>query len=196
MDRKEKGMSHILSKLSFPEKTSKAIMVAECEEKARREGGQLHDPIRWIDRVFDDYDQASDYIDRIDSGHYDQIAVKYRSYDKIAPSATLTNLEQRRDAEIQKRIDYAKKHSVSTFKADYVGCPSCGSRLKRELLSGEYCPLCRTDLRGKTTLDTLAKYSQNIEDLKKKISAEQKKLEAKNIKNSKINWLVKIEFHV
>ena len=174
-------MSHILSKLSFPEKTSKAIMVAECEEKARREGGQLHDPIRWIDRVFDDYDQ---------------IAVKYRSYDKIAPSATLTNLEQRRDAEIQKRIDYAKKHSVSTFKADYVGCPSCGSRLKRELLSGEYCPLCRTDLRGKTTLDTLAKYSQNIEDLKKKISAEQKKLEAKNIKNSKINWLVKIEFHV
>lgn len=194
-------MSHEIKYLTYDEKISKGQIEAEINHyvsgRTIEEGGHgLNDPIRWHEKtICDDYDRACDFLKDLDRP-YSQLAVRYRVYPKIEPSATLTNLEARLSAERQKRVDYAKKHSVSTFKADYIGCPKCGSKLKKELLPGENCPLCRGDLRGKTTLDTLAKYAQNIEELTDKIVAEKRKIQEKMIKKSTVKWLVKIEYHV
>ena len=193
-------MSHEIKYLSFDVEISKGRIDAEINHyvsgRTIEEGGHgLNDPIRWIDKTFNNYDEAYEYINKIDRT-YDQIAVKYRVYPKIEPSATLTNLQKRLDAEHAKRVEYTAQHSIQTFKADYIGCPCCGSRLKKELLKGEKCVLCGTDLRGKTTIDTLARYSKNIEELQKKIKEEKCKLESKMLKASKIKWLIKIEYHV
>ncbi len=193
-------MSHEIKYLSFDVETPKGRIDAEINHyvsgRTIEEGGHgLNDPIRWIDKIFDNYDAAYAYIESINKP-YDQLAVKYRVYPKIEPSATMLNLKKRLEAEHAKRVEYAAQHSIKTFKADYIGCPCCGSRLKKELLRGEKCVLCGTDLRSKTTLDTLARYSKNIEELDKKIKDEKCKLEAKMIKASTIKWLIKIEYHV
>lgn len=87
--------------------------------------------------------------------------------------------------------EYMHQHSVSALKASYIGCPKCGSKLAKEYLSGEYCPLCRTDLRSKTKQETLAKYQEKSKAIIKAIQAE----EEKQRRNRKVRWLIKYEYH-
>jgi hypothetical protein len=193
-------MSHESKYLSYNVETPRSRIEAEINHyvscRTIEEGGHgLNDPIRWMDKTFNNYDEACEYIDSINKP-YDQIAVKYRVYPEIKSSATMLELKNKLAREQKKRVEYAAQHSIKTLKAEYIGCPCCGSKLKRELLKTEKCVLCGTDLRSKTTLDTLSRYSKNIEDLQKKIKAEHCKLESKMIKASTVKWLVKIEYHV
>lgn len=158
-------------------------------------GSGLYSRIRWIDIVCDNYSKAKQYIEDHDKGWYDQLAVKYREYPKLEPSKIMLSLEERRKNEESKKSEFAKAHSVSKLKAEYVGCQECGSKLKRTLLRSESCPLCRAELRSKTTMDTLKRYENNIQELNERIQEERLKLEQKNIAKAKIKWLVKIEYH-
>ena len=164
-------------------------------ETWREGGGGLPSPIRWLDIVCSNYEKALQYIEDHDKGWYDQLAVKFREYPKLEPSKTMISLDERRKNELSKKVEYAKAHSVSTFKAEYIGCPECGSKLKKALLRGENCPLCRAELRSKTTMETLKRYDNNVHELDEKIKAERLKMEQKNIAKASIKWLVKIEYH-
>lgn len=191
-------MSHNVMHSTYPQNVDKRKVQREWDEYVAHEDWQegasgLPGSIRWIDHICEGYDEALEYIESHDKGWYDQLAVMYKDYPKAAPSKTLENLTTRLNCEIAKRDDYAKAHSVLSFKAEYIGCPDCGSKLKRTLLRSDICPLCRTDMRSKTTLDTLARYDANIKALRKRIDEEQKKLDRKNA--AKIMWLVKIEYH-
>lgn len=193
-------MGREIKYIDYPITLSTKLIEAEIQHyvscRCIEEGGSgLINSIRWIDKTFSNYDEARNYIDRIDSGNYDQIAVKYLVYSNIKPSTTLNTLLQRLDAESKKKTEYAKAHSVSAAKAAYIGCPNCGSRLKKELLRSEHCPLCRTDLRSDATINKLNELQEKINELNMKIAEERKKLEAKNRKGAKEHWLVKIEFH-
>lgn len=193
-------MGHEIQYRTYAENVDKRSVQAWGNEHAHHGGwqegasGLLHD-IRWIDHVCENREAAEEYIAAHDKGWYDQLAVKYREYPKIEPSKTLLSLQSRRTAEAEKYSAYAKAHSVSTFKAEYIGCPVCGSKLKRDLLRSESCPLCRAELRSKTTIEILDRYSHNITALDKQINAEYRKLEERAVKKSTIKWLVKIEFH-
>lgn len=193
-------MGHNIQYVEYPENVNKSKVQEEWDERVRHicweEGGHgLDHPIRWLDRICKDREEAEAYIKSHDSGWYDQLAVKFRVYPNVEPSKALVALERRRAAEAEKYSAYAKAHSVSAFKAEFVGCPGCGSKLKRTLLRGESCPLCRAELRSKTTVDTLNRYSKNICELDKQINTEKKKLQEKAIKESEVKWLVKIEYH-
>ena len=194
-------MGHEIKYLEYDEPINKKAIEADINSYVRKacweEGGSgLCSPIRWIDHTCLNREEARQYIDAHDNDRYDQLAVKFRRYEKIEPSKTLLLLKERLKKEQDKKIEYAKNHSVSTFKAEFVGCPECGYKLKRTLLKSESCPLCRAELRGKTTIETLARYEANIRDLQKQINAEERKLEEKNLKKSKIAWLIKIEYHM
>lgn len=193
-------MGHNIHHRVYDENVNKKDVQAYWDKYASMEDWQegcsgLVRDIRWIDHICKDREEAEAYIESHDRKWYDQLAVKFREYPSIEPSKTLLSLRQRRSAESLKYQEYAKSHSVSTFKAEYIGCPSCGSKLKRTLLKSESCPLCRSELRSKTTIETLDRYSKNITELDKQIRAEEKKLDEKNIKKAKIKWLVKIEYH-
>ena len=194
-------MSHEIKYLTFDVTTPKSQIDAEIQHYVRcrtiEEGGHgLISPIRWRDdTVYESYDIAYEQIQSMDRT-YDQIAVKYREYPRVEPSAAIVALEERLKKVTQDRADYATKHSVSTFKAEFVGCSECGSRLKKTLLRSEKCPLCGTDLRGNTTLENLKRYNERLEEIRKKIQDERMKQRAKLVKQSKIKWLIKIEYHV
>lgn len=192
-------MGHAIEHYEYDIKTDKRRIESEMNEIAREDGDYhsgLNSSIRWLDHICEDRERAYSYIESNDKGWYDQLAVKFREYPKSEPTKTLLSLEERLKKERIKKADYEKAHSVSSFKIEYIGCPKCGSKLKRTLLRNNGCPLCGKDLRSKTTLNTLARYENNIRDLVDKICEEERKMNKKNIAKSKIKWLVKIEYHV
>lgn len=192
-------MGHATMHYEYSINSNKKDIEAEMNEQARIDGDYhsgLNAPIRWIDVICEDRQKAYEYIREHDKGWYDQLAVKFREYPKSEPTKTLLSLEERLKKERVKKVDYEKAHSISSFKIEYIGCPKCGSKLKRTLLRSNGCPLCGKDLRSKTTLDTLARYENNIRDLVDKICEEERKINKRNIAKSKIKWLVKIEYHV
>ena len=165
------------------------------------EGGSgLISPIVWHDdMIFDNYQQAQDYIEKIDDGNYRQIAVKYRVTKPIKNlPKSIQNLQSRLESEICKRKAYINEHSIHNKKCDYIGCPTCGSKLKKDLIRGECCPLCRTDLRSESTLSKIRSFDADIHDLRNRISKETdtytSKINAKN-KDAEVRWLIKFEFH-
>ena len=193
-------MGHEVKHFTYPENVNKTRVQRDLDNYAAHEDWQegcrgLNGSIRWNDHVCANYEEAEAYIESHDKGRYGQLAVKYREYEKIEPTKNLLSLKERLDKEREKKAEYTAAHSVSAFKAEFVGCPDCGSKLKKTLLKSENCPLCRAELRGKTTVDTIARYEANIRDLQKQIKEEEKKMEEKNLKKSKIKWLVKIEYH-
>lgn len=193
-------MGHEVKYLTYEENVNKKQVQAYWDSYVAKECWQegasgLNGSIRWIDHICANCEEAEQYIQEKDKGWYDQLAVKFRVYEKIEPTKALLTLKERLEKERTKKAEYAQAHSISSFKADYIGCPECGSKLRKTLVKGENCPLCRAELRGKTTIDTLARYEANIRDLLKQIKEEERKLEEKNLKKSKIMWLVKIEYH-
>ena len=72
-----------------------------------------------------------------------------------------------------------------------IGCKKCGSSLSKDFLRGDSCPLCRADLRSKTTLDRISAYQKRLEDIQKKIESEKKKQWEK----ASLKWMVRFEYH-
>ena len=192
-------MGHMVNYLVYDINTDKSEITNHANNMAMEEGDYhsgLNKPIRWIDVVCEDKQQAYEYIKSHDDGWYDQLAVKYRVYPTCEPTKALLNLKERLKKEEEKKKTYERAHSISSFKIEYIGCPNCGSKLKRTLIHGENCPLCRTELRSKTTIETIKRYEDNIKNIGKQIRDEERKINLKNIKKAKIKWLVKIEYHV
>lgn len=193
-------MGHNIDHWQKPENVNKKAFEADINDYVRQhtlgEGGHgLDSPIRWIDHICDNYEDALEYIRSHDRGWYDQLAVKYYDYPKLEPTKTMITLQERLKAEREKRVAYAAAHAVSTFKAEYIGCPECGSKLKRTLLRGNSCPLCHAEMRSKTTMETLQRYDANCEELSKKIKEEERKMQEKMRKQAKVVWLIKTEYH-
>lgn len=104
---------------------------------------------------------------------------------------TMKTLRERTEREREKKEAYATAHSVHAAKSGFITCPNCGSKLNRTAFKGEKCPLCNTELRSKTTIDTLAGYETNI----KKWSKEYKELAGKHEKQVYLNKFVRYSFY-
>lgn len=93
----------------------------------------------------------------------------------VGESKKMKDIRERIEEEQRKYEEYGKKHSVLTFKAAYVSCPKCMSKLNKEYLKTDKCPVCRSDMRSDTTKATLERYQKKIASLKKEYE-EQKKI--------------------
>jgi len=187
-------MGHIIGYLTYNENTSKAEIMNDIYELARRDGdGGYSSSMTWHDNIppFDTEEQAREFIEAHDQGFYDDHAVRFKDYSKAVKTAKMAEYAMKIEELIKAKKEYIAEHSVHTFQAKHIGCPKCGSKLNKDYLSGERCPLCRTDLRSKTTLDKIKWYEDKIDDYHKRYSAEMMKQK----KNAKIMWLVKYEFH-
>lgn len=186
-------MGHTISYEVFTDGTPKEAMRETVLNIVHNSGDRYGtERIDFFDAIHEDQDAAEKWIEAHDrNGSYRGIAVRFYDYSGIKPTKKMLEIQAKVQETRQKAAAYAKEHSVKTFKATYVGCPHCGSRLKRELLWGEQCPLCRKDLRSNTTLTQIKKYEDKIQDL----WAKHKKESQKDKKNAKICWLVKYEYH-
>lgn len=154
-----------------------------------QEGGCGIEPIRWNDHICTSYEEAEQWIKEHDRGWYDQLAVKYYS-----PLKTKTAKTEELDEKIQETYKvYNSRNSIcypKTRTSEFIGCGKCKSRLASQYLSGNYCPVCRADLRPDSTLKSIAAARnkwENAQKMKKEYLDKHSKKE--------IRWLVKIEYH-
>lgn len=134
---------------------------------------------------------AEEWIRSHDNGFYKGIAVRFYDHSKCKKTKKIETLEQRIADNQHKATEFIKAHSVKTFKAAYIGCPCCGSRLNREKLHGEKCPLCYEDLRAKSTLERIEGFKKKEKELRAQLEEEKQK----DKKNVSVKWLVKFEYH-
>ena len=186
-------MSHMILHHTYPATRTLRSIADEVVDYVHHHGdGYGTDAIRMpTEKVFDSYDAAEEYIRSVDKGWYDGIAVKFLDFSDVKATSKVSELQEKIRETEQKKKEYIAAHSVKTQKAAYIGCPKCGSKLNREMLRGESCPLCRTDLRSATTLERIASFDNRIKEYSKKIGEER----LKDKKKAKVTWLVKFEYH-
>lgn len=182
---------HNIGYLTPEEKCNRSAVMNEICEIAMSEGDGYSGPMHWHDEVapLKNYDEAEEWIKKHDKGWYDDHAVRYYDYRGSKVTKKIQELQDKHAALTIKIKECEAAHSVRSFKATFIGCPHCGSKLAREWLHSDYCPLCRADLRSKTTLETLAGYREKQKDIIEKIKAEQEK------QKGEVRWLVKYEYH-
>lgn len=183
---------HNICYREFDEKVAEKRIQDEVLRIISRSGdGYGTDRIAFSHREpFANHEAAQNWI-RENDGWYKGIAVRYYDYSKCKATKKVEALEQKIAENKNKANEYAKAHSVKSFKAAYIGCPKCGSKLNRSFLYGEKCPLCFEDLRAKSTLERIEGFKKKDKDLRAQIDAEKQK----DKKNASVKWLVKYEYH-
>lgn len=186
-------MGHCIMHNTYPSTWTLKQVQADVVEYVRHNGDRYGtNSVRVpTEKVFDTHAEAEAYIEKVDRHDYDGIAVKFLDFSNVKDTAKIEGLRAKIRETVQKQNDYIASHSVKKQKAAYIGCSSCGSKLNKEKLRGERCPLCNTDLRAKSTLERIASFHAKVEEYDKKIVQEQ----LKQKKKAKVMWLVKYEYH-
>lgn len=190
-------MSHEIEYYTYKDGTDLKKICAGIDEHVRhatyREGGHgLISAIRFIDQVMADYDDAMDYIKGHDRGNYDQLAVKFRKLPHGKTTKKIDELNKKIKAARQEYYALNNEVPAKTFKAEYVGCRHCGSKINRTYIKSNYCPVCHGDMRSETILNKLDALRKKIERWSADLQVEERKLAEKY---GEIYWLVKIEYH-
>lgn len=182
---------HNIGYSSYPEKCNRKEVLEIIQDIAAEDGDGYHGAPRWHDEIapLASRDEAQKWIQAHDKGWYDDHAVRYYDYSRLKDTKKIAELKQKATDIAKKKAEYTVEHSVKKLKAVLITCPNCGSKLSREHLRSEKCPLCGTDLRSKTTLDALKRYDERIADTWKAVEAEQRK------GKGEVRWLVKYEYH-
>lgn len=193
-------MAHNIEYYTYPATKKQTAIESELQAYAKRKtheegGGGLPSRIRWCDRVCDDYESAKDFIDRNDKGWYDQLAVKYKHFDKPITSKKLTELEAQLSDTRKKLHDLESKVAFTEFKAQYISCKRCGSKLNKDYIKRNNCVVCGYDMRSDTTKNAIARLKEKVATLENAIREEARKVAQKKAKEAKEYWLVKIEYH-
>lgn len=198
-------MGHACQILTF-ETDDKRKIQAECDEWGDYNcdpyerggfGGGLGSGIKFTSNVFNDYEQAANYLDGT-FGRYDQTAVRYWKYPKRTQTETEKKLAERVQKTYKAYSELSNKAHYSGVKSQYIACPHCGSRLATEYCGKTWnnnCPVCKKEMRPQTTLDRIASLKKSWEDAQKQLKDEQKKNDEKNKKNAKLCWAVACEVH-
>lgn len=194
-------MSHNIEMRSYQEKVKREDVQKEWDNYVRMEDWQegatgLPNKIRWLDKapVQENYEAAEQYIEDHDKKWYDCLAVRYYSYPPVS-STKLSDLSNRLNA--LRKTYHEKDNTIQCKgnKSSFVGCKSCGSHLAIKYIRSNKCPLCGTDLRSDTVMESLRKMKEKISNLEKEITVETKKNQEKLLKKATVRWLVKIEYH-
>lgn len=186
-------MGHRICKLSVPENCDRKVVLDKICDHAKLEGDGYSGPIHWHDEInpLPNRKAAEEWIQEHDNGRYDDHAVRYYDHTQASITPKIKDL-QAKNAELTLKLSqYTTANSVKCRKSEFIGCPCCGSKLARNRLHTEFCPLCKTDLRSKTTLNTIAEYHAKMKTNCEKIAKEQEKQKAAR----RVLWLVKYEFH-
>lgn len=187
---------HNIEHYTYPENVHRDYVQRELnyyvQNETRGEGGHgLDKDIRWLEKlpVCKDYDQAVRTIEINDKGWYDQLAVRYYDHSSKFNNKKLEWLKER---EKDALAAYREKDGIwaKNLKAEFVGCRTCGSRLKREYIQSNCCPLCKHDLRPDSTIKAV----ESALNRYKKAEAARNSYVCDHAPKT-VKWLVKIEYH-
>lgn len=181
---------HNIEYFTYKENIDKKAVENEINDYIEENGEYGGDNIRWCNnKICSDIEEAKRFIHDNDRGSYDHLAIRY--YHPLSVETDkLKELEQKvRDT----YNEYFKRDSASYVKtrtSEFIGCNRCKSRLASKYLTGNFCPVCRADLRSETIIKSIAAAKNKWETAKKNREEYINKHSKKEI-----CWLVKIEYH-
>ena len=190
-------MSHNIEHRTYTERKSTKAITDEINSYVRqatwREGGHgLDGGIRFIDKVMPDYDSAMTFLEQNDKGWYDCLAVKYKEMPRGKSTKKLEELKEKLKVAYNDYETLNNHVAAKDFKSEFVGCKNCGSKINREYIRSNNCPVCRADMRSDTTQKRLEAMRAKVNRLRNDIKDEEKRLAEKH---GQICWLVKFEYH-
>ena len=186
-------MSHNIEHFIFNDNADKVKVEADLNNYAamsnRGEGSTgLGSKIRWLNKICDSEADAHDYIESVDKGWYDQVAVRFRGPVETAKTRDLQNrllVARGKAKEVNAVVHFA------SAKAAFISCPHCKSKIAQPYIKTNFCPVCHADLRPASALDKVQKAAQKCRDLEEKL----RQAERDAAQKGDIKWLVKIEYH-
>lgn len=199
------NLDHICEYYIYPANANKDKIYEELQEivKCRSEGSLDH--IRWLDRRPCTNKQAAEkFIEANDSGWFDCLAVRYYGITDVAAfgeTEEYKRLANKLSLVAQKYISLNEKLFFENKKTEFVLCKNCRSKLALAYLPSNLCPVCNSDMRSKSTIDRLNGYKRAMSSIYYEINAERlrylvkaERAAGQQMKGTKINWLVKIEY--
>lgn len=128
-------------------------------------------------RIFASYESAEDYSDEIygEWARNYNICIPFKDTSEAKETKKILELKERIHQNYDKRDAYINSHHVKDFKAAYIGCPCCGSKINKEYLGNDHCPACKSELRSETVIKTIQSYDKKILELEKRLQEEKSK---------------------
>lgn len=162
-----------------------ARAVAEITDRIRHEADlqefpntASRHPITVKDKnVFKSYEAAQEYSDEIYGiwARKYNICLPFKDISEVKKTKKISELEERIYQTYGKRDAYIKSHHVRDFKAEYIGCRCCGSKINKQYLWDNHCPVCKSELRSETVIKTIHAYDKKIAELEKRLQEEKSK---------------------
>ena len=209
-ETKGQKMGHNINYMTADRNVKKNRVIAEIdyevEHVAWEECGRYHGNLTWHDdKIYPDENAAYKAIEEFDNGCYDDHAVLFHDTHAVEqkPTKKLETLRKRLEDEQKKRDEYIVLHRVTHRKSEFMGCPTCGSKINLRYMSknvrygysDHLCPVCHGELRSKTVVDRIEKFEAKIEELKNQIKDEEQSMSLKVSSKAPVKWLIKYEYH-
>lgn len=156
--------------------------------------GRYHNILDVLDgTTYEDYDTAFRKAGELERarGSYNDFAIPFFSEMKQEPTKQMLNLQKRIEKLQVDKVEYEKKHSVKTLSSKLITCKHCESKIAKDFLKRESCPVCGEDLRSQYILDRIKKYDEDY----RKLIRELRDITKKPSKKGPIKWLLKVEVH-
>lgn len=191
-------MSHNIEYYDYSENKSQNAIYSSLnsyvKQRTIREGGHSLEPIRWYNnKICSNYEEAQHFLQENDKGWYDQLAVRFRARKPgTKETKKLVDLRERYDLAVRQYQEFSNYVPAKDFKSQFVGCKNCESKINKNYIKTNKCPICGEDMRSDTIKERLKNMQSKVKKLERELSEEEKKCFEKN---SEIRWLVKIEYH-
>ena len=146
------------------------------------------------DKLFDNYHEAYEYIRNLAGGYCDT-AVRFRDTESIDLELPkyLINKDERIKREEKLLSELTANRHFKDHKSNYISCKGCGSKINTEFMRDRNnCPVCRADMRPKSTLERIEKKEELVKRLESELDQELNDFHKKQIDKYPIKWLARI----
>lgn len=176
------------SLISFSENMSKKDILESINNIIFMDTDNKISKILWVnDSICKNYDDASASLKTIVNSKYDAFAIRYLKVAKIRRSKELEELEQKYNTVFGELRKLSEMNYVKGLKINYITCKNCGSKLKKEYVYRDYCPLCGECLLPKSYQYKLKRTETKLRQIEEEKRKEEEKL---RMESHKVEWLV------
>ena len=164
----------------------------EIAERSGFEGIELRS-----DTLFASREEAEGIIEAAcAAGNPCAVRIKHVDIDALAPTVTMEQIADRVRRMGEQRDKFEAEHSIHTLAAKLITCTKCDSRIAKDWVEGEHCPVCGNDLRSPYIPEQIATYEAKMAELREEYAQARdrqvKRALAKGELNARVTWLVPI----
>lgn len=101
--------------------------------------------------------------------------IPFLDTDSPPNNKRLLTLEKRLQDEISKQNAYYNAHNVQNLQAKYISCGRCGSKVSKDYIRNNSCPVCHNNMLSDTVQKRLDAFNARIDGLKAVVTEKEKR---------------------